>query len=54
MTKISDAPAPLREENSMWKGSLGDEWIYSTSRWKAKMEIPVYSFIGDSEDAGDL
>ena len=33
--------ATIRARNRKWKGSLGDEWMYNRSRWKAKMEILV-------------
>jgi hypothetical protein len=31
----------IQARNRNWKGSLGDEWVYSRSRRMAKMEIPV-------------
>jgi len=31
----------IRGRNRKWKDSLGDEWMYNRSRWKAKMEIPA-------------
>ena len=33
--------ATVQARNRKWNGSLGDEWVYARSRWKAKMEIPV-------------
>lgn len=35
------AAGTIRARNRKWKCSLGDDWVYIRSRWKAKMEIPV-------------
>ena len=35
------AAGTIRARNRKWEGSLGDESVYTQSRWKAKMEIPV-------------
>src|SRR5271157_326833 len=34
------AAGTIRARNRKWKSSLGDEWAYTRSRWKTKMETP--------------
>ena len=34
------AAGTIRARNRKWEGSLGDESVYTRSRWEAKMEIP--------------